>query len=165
MDGSRGECFRGLEHGLHNNDEQSRPASSDKLMEDLPLGRSQKRKNILQAVLAQQRETKEMGLQDPKGLSVTSTHQTKWAKNRAITQAEKDFETACQIWMEEKQYCSKLLPSVLGPKMMEQIFRGHVFVADDTPESPEQRRATLEMVSQAVSSALAELEDMDELDF
>lgn len=151
LDESQAECFRGLEDGL-SCDEEVTDA------EDLPLGRSQRRKNIIQSILAQQQETKELGLEDPKGLQVTCSSQTKWARDRAKDQGQKDFETALHVWMED-DYCAKMLPAIVSKEKVE-IMNGGLLA-----ETPQERRATLDMVAYTVSSALAELEDMDELDF
>ena len=174
------ESLRGLEHGLSVcdplYDQEVVTASSRSslllLLSDAdcaaaavslecPLGRSQRRKNIVTTILTQQREQKESGIDDAKGLQVTATACTQWARDRAVDQAQKDFDDAVQVWKEDAA-CASLLSSILNSKQKttkKKPRRSSSLVA--APSDAEQRRMTLDSISATLATALEELEDLD----
>ena len=156
---SMGESIRGLEQGLSvcDNDGAAISATED-------MKRSQRRRNIVTSILAQQEEQREMGICDPKGLKQCSMANTQWAHDRALDQAQKDFDDAVQVWREEPE-CAKILPEILS--RMEQQKKsnsrrvGVLSMSRPIASTENDRKATLEIISQAVASALEELDDLE----
>ena len=177
VDESMGESLRGLEHGLSvrdRHDEEAVAATVDasSALSDAdsaaasasvssPLGRSQRRKNIVATILSQQNEQKESGIDDAKGLQVTATACTQWARDRAVDQAQKDFDDAVQVWKEDAA-CAFLLSSILNKKTKRtsiRMRRSSSLVA--APSDAEQRKMTLDSIQSTLANALEELEDLD----
>jgi hypothetical protein len=149
---SQEESIRGLEHGLS-------------LLDKEALDRSERRKNIVSTILAQQQEQKEAGIDDPKGLQVTSKACTQWARDRARDVADKDFADAVEVWREDAA-CNQLLPSILEKvKDSSNARRGSGFMTKPATAkvrmTAAERRSTLECISKTVASALEELDDLD----
>ena len=167
LDEALGESIRGLEHGLsvYDKEDTSDGGEGDSATTTASsLDRSQRRKNIVETILSQQHEHKESGIDDPKGLQVTSNACTQWARDRAREQAQKDFDDAVQVWKEDAT-CASLLPSVLQKKESHtSIFRKTTSLlsapAIKTSEA-EQRQATLNTISTTLACALEELDDLD----
>ena len=159
LDESLGESIRGLEHGLsvHDYDSGWNAAVADEF--DM-LDRSERRKNIVSTILTQQQEQKDAGIDDPKGLQVTSKACTQWARDRAMDVAQKDFEDACAVWREDVD-CADLLPSILNKKTRRRRSSVLSATSDCSGMSASERMATLATISQTVASALEELDDLD----
>jgi hypothetical protein len=158
-----GESLRGLEHGLSVYDyDDGCWNGAISAAEDV--NRSQRRKNIVSSILAQQEEQREMGINDPKGLKQCSMACTQWAHDRALDQAQKDFDDAVQVWREDPE-CAKLLPQILS--RMEQQKKSTtrrvsvLSMAGGRASTAAERKATLETISSAVASALEELDDLE----
>ncbi|CAB9521632.1 expressed unknown protein [Seminavis robusta] len=156
---SIGESIRGLEHGLSSFDSEDAHWNGETQVD-----RSERRKNIVSTILAQQEEQREMGINDPKGLKQCSIAATQWAHDRALDQAQKDFTDAVEVWREDVQ-CAKILPSILNRKAAKRASTRRVSLLstgrDSMGSTAEQRRATLHTISQTVASALEELDDLD----
>lgn len=157
LDENSGESIRGLEHGLSVRDFDCA------ILDDDALDRSGRRKSIVNTILAQQQEQKDAGIDDPKGLEVTSKACTQWARDRALETAEKDFADAIAVWREDAE-CNELLPSMLNKKSRRQSTRRSSVMSvssDCAMMSASERKATLDTISKTVASALEELQDLD----
>lgn len=158
LDASVGESIRGLEHGLSVRD------FDIAILDEAGLGRSERRKNIVDTILAQQQEQKDAGIDDPKGLQVTSKACTQWARDRALDTADKDFADAVEVWREDGE-CNKILPSILNKKIRLSANKRRSSVmtapADGSTMTAAERKATLDTISKTVASALEELDDLD----
>jgi len=166
VDESMGESIRGLEDGLSVFDREGSSSIDDDDVFD-SLNRSQRRKNIRATILKQQQEQRDHGIAyDPKGLQVTSKACTKWARDRAINQAQKDFSDAIEVWKQDAA-CAALLPSIMKRKPQRGSARGlrsNLSFSSSEGDLQGQQQVSMSMVSPTLSSALAELDDMS-LDF
>jgi len=193
LDEANGESIRGLEHGLSVVDRRSQAmyllasnATANGSGVPQQLNRSQRRKNIIHTILAQQQEQKDSGFDCAKGLQVTSKACTQWAKERAIEHGIQDFQQAIAIWRED-DLCARYLPLILEKKQsflpapstitiaglsaaspLSYNSNANKTKAGDKKRTPEEARrqsqAALDAVSKSVASVLEELDDFD-LDF
>jgi hypothetical protein len=161
VDESNGESIRGLEHGLSVYDYDGG------CWNGAISSRKQRRLSIVTSILAQQEELKEMGINDPKGLKQCSMACTQWAHDRAMDQAQKDFEDAVQVWKEDAA-CAELLSDILGrvgQQKRSSARRVSILSMagerDSFASTAAERKATMETLSNAVASALEELDDLE----